>query len=52
MPRLAFIRPYPLCSRPPAQGRRLAGRAQVGWLSLPDDQTWQWCAALLKSGAE
>ena len=27
-------------------GRRLAARAQMGWLPLPDHQGWQQCAAL------
>jgi hypothetical protein len=43
-PRRGVLRCVPFCrylNTGSAQGRRLAGRAQVGWLSLPDDQTWQ-----------
>ena len=44
--------PFPLCSRSPTPGRRLATRAEMGWFLLPGHQGRQRCAALLKSGAD
>jgi len=38
MPLTFHPSPLPLCSRPPTQGRRLAARAQVGWLPVSDHQ--------------